>query len=118
MGETDQLLDNGNTKGNLNKELSDETASHGEKKAKKEYTLYPLRWFIIIFFTTSVVSSGLGMVAFTPISKIIKETYGVSDLITTMLVLPYTILFIPFIFPANSLIESKGISVPVYVATA
>ena len=35
-----------------------------------------------------------------------------------MLVLPFIILFIPCIFPANYLIDKKGIAINVYIASA
>lgn len=85
---------------------------------KKTYELYPIRWAMCAFFTTSIAASGLGMVGFSAITPIISEIYGVSGLVTTMLVLPFIILFIPCIFPANYLIDKTGIRVPVYFASA
>jgi hypothetical protein len=84
----------------------------------KTYELYPIRWAMIVFFTTSISASGLGMVGFSAITPIISDIYGVSGLVTTMLVLPFIILFIPCIFPANYLIDKTGIRIPVYLASA
>jgi len=83
-----------------------------------KYTLYPMRWVICIFFTTSVIASGLAMVGMSAITPIISEIYGVGGITTSMLVLPFIILFIPCIFPANYLIDHHGISIPVYWASA
>ncbi|CAI2366233.1 unnamed protein product [Moneuplotes crassus] len=85
--------------------------------SKSQFKLYPIRWVICVFFTTSIVASGLGMVGMTAITPIISDIYDVSGLVTNMLVLPFIILFIPLIFPANYLIENYGISIPVYWAT-
>ena len=107
-------------KDTINKENSSSTEvdkKTGEGKSKKTYTLYPIRWPMCIFFTTSIVASGLGMVGFTAISNNLTGIYGVSSLATTMLVLPFIFLFIPWIFPANYLIDTKGVVIPVYIAS-
>ena len=70
-----------------------------------------------MFFTSSIVASGLGMVGFSAITPIISDLYGVGGITTSMLVLPFIILFIPCIFPANYLIDTVGIRVPVYIAS-
>jgi len=57
------------------------------------------------------------MVGLSAISPIIQDIYGVGDLTITMLVLPFIILFIPNIFPANHLIDRVGIVIPVYIAS-
>lgn len=57
------------------------------------------------------------MVGFSAITPVITGIYDVSGLTTTMLVLPFIILFIPCIFPANYLIDRTGISIPVYIAS-
>lgn len=57
------------------------------------------------------------MVGMSAITPIITGVYGVSSLTTTMLILPFVILFIPLIFPANYLINNYGISIPVYIAS-
>ena len=118
MSTHEELLDEEvRANGSLNKGETDSFSNYNDQKQTKTYTLYPLRWAICIFFTTSVVASGLGMVAFSPISQVIKATYNVSDLTVTMLVLPFTIMFIPCIFPANYLIDNKGIRINVYIAS-
>lgn len=107
-------------KDTINKDSGFTTTSLGQNSNDKnvpEYRLYPIRWAICIFFTTSIVASGLGMVGFSAITPIISDIYGVSGLVTSMLVLPFIILFIPCIFPANYLIERVGINVPVYIAS-
>ncbi len=57
------------------------------------------------------------MVGMSAITPVISDIYDVSGLVTSMLVLPFIILFIPCIFPANYLIENYGISIPVYWAS-
>lgn len=106
-------------KDSINKDSSSTDNEKSEKgnKNKDEYTLYAIRWPMCIFFTTSIVASGLGMVGFTAVSNNLTGIYGVSSLATTMLVLPFIILFIPCIFPANYLIDTKGIQIPVYIAS-
>ena len=104
----------------INKESSSSIDAEQKKKMSNEsnqYTLYAIRWPMCIFFTSSIVASGLGMVGFTAISNNLTGIYGVSSLATTMLVLPFIILFIPWIFPANYLIDTKGIVIPVYIAS-
>lgn len=95
----------------------DPTERSQSEKVKPKYTVYGMRWVICIFFTTSIVASGLAMVGMSAITPIITSIYGVSGLETSMLVLPFIILFIPCIFPANYLIENYGISIPVYWAS-
>ena len=113
-----ELLDEDKPGSLLNKDTSEDTNRGTEiPKEDGKYILYPMRWLICAFFTSSIVASGLGMVAFSPISKVIKETYDVTDITVTMLVLPYTLLFIPCIFPANYLIDNKGIVINVYIAS-
>ena len=57
------------------------------------------------------------MVGMSAITPIISDIYDVSGTVTTMLVLPFIVLFIPMIFPANYLIDNYGISIPVYWAS-
>ncbi|CAI2366797.1 unnamed protein product [Moneuplotes crassus] len=95
----------------------DPTERSQSEKVKPRYTVYGMRWVICIFFTTSIVASGLGMVGMSAITPIISKIYDVSGLETSMLVLPFIVLFIPCIFPANYLIENYGISIPVYWAS-
>ena len=109
-------------KNTINVESSGTVATPKDKSSVDEsehgaYQLYPVRWAICVFFTSSIVASGLGMVGFSAITTDIADIYGVSGLVTTMLVLPFIILFIPCIFPANYLIDAYGIRIPVYVAS-
>ncbi len=64
-----------------------------------------------------MAASGLAQIGLSPIMSIISELYGVSGITTSLLILPFTIFFIPLIFPANYLIENYGITIPVYIAS-
>lgn len=114
-------LETKNQKDTINK-VSDLTAgsrdgNNSEEIKLPEFRLYGVRWAICIFFTTSLVANGLSMVGFSAISTIIGDIYGVSGLVTQMLVLPYILLFIPCVFPANYLIDNYGIRIPVFIAS-
>ena len=88
-------------------------------KINKEpvYALYKWRWVIVIFFCTSVTASGVGMMGFSPITTIIQELYGITDFEAQLLMMVFVILYIPLMFPANYLIENKGICIPIYIAS-
>lgn len=120
MGENNLIKDNPKSKESLNlkSETShDQTDFSSSEREKPRYTLYLMRWAICVFFTTSIVASGLGMVGMSAITPIISDIYDVNGLTTSMLVLPFIFLFIPCIFPANYLIDNYGISIPVYWAS-
>ena len=56
------------------------------------------------------------MIGFSPITSLMAKVYDVDPNITTMLVLCYAVIFIPFNFPANMLINSSGIAWPIRIA--
>lgn len=64
-----------------------------------------------------MAASGLAQLGLAPINAIVGELYGVGGVTTSMLILPFTIFFIPLIFPANYLIENYGIRIPVFIAS-
>ena len=70
-----------------------------------------------IFFSTSITASGLGMIGFSPITTIIQSLYDIGDFEAQLLMLVFVILYIPWMFPANYLIENKGIAIPIYIAS-
>jgi hypothetical protein len=80
-----------------------------------KYKLTPYRWVLCIFFVIQQIGVGIGMVGYTTITPSVRDHYGVSNIATSLLVLSFTIFFIPLNFPANQLIESKGISWPIRI---
>lgn len=64
-------------------------------------------------FTFKEIAGGITQVGFTPITSVIKEAYGTTDVMVSLLYLCYTIAFIPLNFPANQITESKGISISI-----
>lgn len=66
----------------------------------------------------SMAASGLAQIGLGPIMTIIQDIYGVKGIMSSLLILPFTIFFIPLIFPANYLIENYGIRIPVYIASS
>mmetsp|Transcript_12237 Transcript_12237/g.10850 ORF Transcript_12237/g.10850 Transcript_12237/m.10850 type:complete len:263 (+) Transcript_12237:2-790(+) len=82
-----------------------------------QYTLYPYRWVICIFFSLQQMGLGMMMVGFSPITALMARVYEVDSIWTTMVVLCYSIIFVPVNFPANFLIQSKGIAYPIRIAT-
>ena len=99
----------------LKTETVDDSTS--QVRHQKEYTLYGWRWVIVTTFCASVTASGLGMMGFSPITTIIQELYGINDFEGQLLMLVFVILYIPLMFPANYLIENKGISIPIWIAS-
>jgi hypothetical protein len=77
--------------------------------------LYPYRWVICITFVIQQIGVGIGMVGYTTITPLVRDVYRVSNIATSLLVLSFTIAFIPLNFPANQLIESKGMSWPIRI---
>jgi len=59
---------------------------------------------------------GMMMVGFSPITALMARVYEVDSIWTTMVVLCYSIIFVPVNFPANFLIQSKGIAYPIRIA--
>ena len=57
------------------------------------------------------------MIGFSPITTIIQALYDIGDFEAQLLMLVFVILYIPCMFPANYLIENKGISIPIYIAS-
>ena len=80
-----------------------------------KYKLSPYRWVLCLFFVIQQIGVGIGMVGYTTITPQVRDYYNVSNIATSLLVLSFTIFFIPLNFPANQLIESKGISWPIRV---
>lgn len=63
-----------------------------------------------------LASTGLGQVGFAAIAPVITSVYDVSDLMVTLLVLPFVVMFIPIIFPANYLYDHYGMQLPITIA--
>ena len=82
-----------------------------------EYRSYPYRWVICIFFSIQQIGLGMMMVGFSPITALMAKVYSVDSIWTTMLILCYSIIFVPINIPANILIKSKGIAWPIRIAT-
>jgi hypothetical protein len=92
--------------------ISDDTSV---PKEKDKYVLSPYRWVLCFFFIIQQIGVGIGMVGYTTITPSVRDYYGVTNIATSLLVLSFTIAFIPLNFPANQLIESKGISWPIRI---
>mmetsp|Transcript_7812 Transcript_7812/g.7384 ORF Transcript_7812/g.7384 Transcript_7812/m.7384 type:complete len:84 (+) Transcript_7812:177-428(+) len=57
------------------------------------------------------------MVGFSPITAFMAKVYDVNSIWTTMIVLCYSIIFVPVNVPANALIKAKGIAYPIRIAS-
>ncbi|CAI2366185.1 unnamed protein product [Moneuplotes crassus] len=93
------------------------TTDQDQTESISQYKLSMRRWPLNIFYSTSVVGSALGMLGFSPITDVMQGIYGVSDFEVQLLMLVFVIFYIPLMFPANYLIEHKGISIPIILAT-
>ena len=82
---------------------------------RRVYTQYAYRWVIWIWFMLQKIAFGIAMVGYSAISPVIRDIYGISDLEASLLVLWYTVLYIPVNFPANHIIENWGISLPIRI---
>lgn len=96
--------------------MLDALKGNNQEIKKHTYELSPYRWIICIFFMIQQIGSGIGMVGFTAISPLLKNVFNVDALSISLLVLSFTIAFIPFNFPANKLIENYGISWPIRIS--
>jgi FLVCR family feline leukemia virus subgroup C receptor-related protein len=54
---------------------------------------------------------------FSPITVLLSKVYGVSSIVTTLLVICYAIIFVLLNVPANMLIKAKGIAWPIRIAS-
>ena len=77
------------------------------------YTLSKFRWILWVWFMIQQIGFGIGTVSYTTISPLLKDLYGRSNIEVSLLVLWFTIFFIPINFPANLLVEKYGISIPI-----
>lgn len=80
---------------------------------EEKYPLSPYRWVLCIFFVIQQIGVGISMVGFTAITPLMRDVFGVGNIAVSLLVLSYTIMFIPMNFPANQMIEKYGISWPI-----
>lgn len=92
------------------------TTDGNNQTSASQYSLSNRRWPLNIFYSTSVVGSALGMLGFSPITTVMQEIYQVGDFEVQLLMLVFVIFYIPLMFPANYLIEHKGISIPLILA--
>lgn len=80
--------------------------------------LYGKRWLILFLFLSYSMSNAFQWNQFAIISNIIIDFYGVGALAIDWLSLVYMIAYIPVIFPATWLLDSRGLRVTALVANA
>lgn len=75
------------------------------------------RWLIIIFYSLALSISSLAATGFSPIAKYLMKAYDVSALQTSSLILFFHLLYIPFNFPANYIMDKYGMVIPTLISS-
>ena len=96
-------------------ETTKQTPMLKKENIKEAYVLSPFRWILCICFMIQQAGYGIGMVGYSTISPLVRDVYGITNIEVSLLVLWYTILFIPINFPANFLVEKHGIAIPIRI---
>ncbi|CAG7816737.1 unnamed protein product [Allacma fusca] len=79
--------------------------------------VYKRRWLILILFVCYSMSNAFQWIQFAIINKLMVEYYGVSEEWIDNTSLIYCFVYIPLIFPATYLLESKGLRVAVLLGS-
>lgn len=75
------------------------------KKVPTEYTVYPIRWLVLIVFVFYSASNGMQWVQYSIIQDAVVKHYGVSSIMVYWTSMIYMITYIPLIFPASWLLD-------------
>ena len=82
-----------------------------------EFKEYPFRFWTCYFYAMSIITINVIYISCSPITKDLKTIYGLSELIISSSALFYLVLYMPFNFPSNYIVDKYGIKVGMALGT-
>lgn len=86
-------------------------------KENVELKEHPFRFWICYFYAMSIITINVIYISCSPITKDLKTIYGLSELIISSSALFYLVLYMPFNFPSNYIVDKYGIKVGMTIGT-
>jgi MFS transporter, FLVCR family, feline leukemia virus subgroup C receptor-related protein len=86
-------------------------------QSQNEFKEYPFRFWICFFYATSIITINVIYISCSPITKDLKVVYGLSELVISSSALFYLVLYMPFNFPSNYILDKYGIKVGIILGT-